>query len=528
MGGAGASARVRVQPAWRAASSDEEARAFLQRRLATFSGVLFAALLALHVYIAVVYEAYPDLLPRWKRELIYASAAGGLVMLAAIWRLALARSALTERVLYRLDAFYAVMIGAGFGGAALLSYERRASGYAVLIQMILVVFTRAFLVPSTGRRTAIIGAVAFCPLIIAAIGRPFLAPQDIPGPPYAVAALTLCGVAVLLATLGSRLIYGLQRQVSAATQLGQYTLEAKIGEGGMGTVYRGHHVMLRRPTAIKLLRADRIGANTVDRFEREVQHTSQLAHPNTVAVFDYGRTGDGVFYYAMELLDGMDLEQVVRKHGPLPPGRTIEILIQVCGALQEAHERGIVHRDIKPANVILCEHGGVPDIAKVVDFGLVKELTQDALTTNENIVGTPAYVAPETITDPSAISAAADLYALGAVGYFLLSGRRVFEGANVVDICIQHVTAEPKPLSQSALHVPAELEAVIMRCLRKKPQERFASATAVAEALRAIDTADWSEQAALAWWAERRDARHATPSATLPTQTITIDMEHRA
>jgi serine/threonine protein kinase len=324
------------------------------------------------------------------------------------------------------------------------------------------------------------------------------------------------------------LIYVLQRQVSAAVQLGQYTLETQIGEGGMGTVYRGHHVMLRRPTAIKLLRADRVGADTLDRFEREVQHTSQLSHPNTVAVFDYGRSSDGVFYYAMEYLDGMDLEEIVRTHGPLGAGRTIEILVQVCGALQEAHERGIVHRDIKPANIILCEHGGVPDVAKVVDFGLVKELSADALASSENIVGTPAYVAPEVITNPATVSPAADLYALGAVGYFLLAGRRVFDGKTPVELCIQHVTSEPAPLSSVAPNVPAELEVAIMRCLRKRPEDRFATAADLAESLRAIATTDWSEQAAAAWWRTHRAAHTAPASRDLVTQTVTIDMERRA
>jgi serine/threonine-protein kinase len=230
----------------------------------------------------------------------------------------------------------------------------------------------------------------------------------------------------------------------------------------------------------------------------------------------------------MEYLDGLNLEQVVRTYGPLSPGRTIDVLVQICGSLQEAHERGIVHRDIKPANVILCEHGGVADVAKVVDFGLVKDLDQDATTTHENIVGTPAYVAPEMITDPTAISAAADLYALGAVGYFLLSGRRVFEAKHVVELCIQHVTVEPEPISRHAANVPGELEAAIMRCLRKRPEDRFASAAELAAALRAIVAHDWTEQAASEWWMRHRTLHRATPSTTMSTLSMTVDMERRA
>jgi serine/threonine-protein kinase len=525
MSDAGMSGRVRVLPAWRATASDEEARAFLQHRLSIYSGVLFAGLGLVDTFFWWLYSSYA-LVEQWRW--IVGGAAIVLAALGLVWRLVIARRRLSERRLYRYDAAYAIAIGLSMGAAAVLSPERHAAGYAVLVHTIFAVFVRAFIVPSTGRRTAVTATLSFVPLVAAAAWLAANTTQDVPGPAYVIGALVLCSVAVLLATLGSRLIYELQRRVSDAVQLGQYVVEHKIGEGGIGTVYRGHHVMLRRPTAIKLLRADRVGAETLARFEREVQHTSQLAHPNTVAVFDYGRSSEGVFYYAMEYLDGLDLEQIVRTYGPLGAGRTIDILVQVCGALHEAHERGIVHRDIKPANIILCEHGGVPDVAKVVDFGLVKEITHDAVTTSENIVGTPAYVAPETITNPRATSPAADLYALGAVGYFLLSGRRLFDGNNAVELCIQHVTAEPQPLSRVALNVTPALERVIMRCLRKRAEERYASAAELADALRAIERADWSEDDAAAWWATRRAACEVGTTSSAPTHTITIDLEHRA
>jgi hypothetical protein len=526
MGGLGGSRGVRVRPAWRESATDEEARAFLQQRLSVYSGVLFIGLGTMNAFFSLLYEHYAEVAPehwRW----IFGGCAIALAILGAIWRLVLARRRLSERALYRIDIGYAVMIGLALGAAAVLSPERHGSGYSVLTETIFAMFARAFLVPSSGRRTAITASLSFVPIVLGALELGIATKQDVPGPAYVTGALVLSAVAVLLATRGSRLIYGLRRQVNEATQLGQYTLEDKIGEGGIGTVYRARHVLLRRPTAIKLLRADRIGAETLARFEREVQHTSQLAHPNTVAVFDYGRSADGVFYYAMELLDGLDLEQIVRRHGPLCAGRTIDILVQVCGALQEAHERGIVHRDVKPANIILCEHGGVPDVAKVVDFGLVKEITHDAVTTSENIVGTPAYVAPETITNPGGISPAADLYALGAVGYFLLSGRRLFDGHNAIDVCIQHITKEPAPLSSVANAVPAALEAAVMRCLRKRPEDRFASAAELADALRSIETGTWSEDAAAAWWSTHRATGARTPSSTMATQTITIDLERR-
>ena len=229
----------------------------------------------------------------------------------------------------------------------------------------------------------------------------------------------------------SQVIYGLRAQVVEAERMGQYVLE-KRRRSGMGTVYLARHALLRRPTAIKLLPADKAGAETISRFEREVQNTSMLSHPNTVAIFDYGRTPEGVFYYAMEYLEGVDLQRLVERFGPQSPARVVHILAQICGALAEAHARGLVHRDVKPANAILCERGGVPDTGKVVDFGLVKDMgtrarspagSDAALQTDINtIVGTPADLAPEAIASPDEVDARSEIYAIGAVG--LLPARR--------------------------------------------------------------------------------------------------------
>jgi eukaryotic-like serine/threonine-protein kinase len=286
---------------------------------------------------------------------------------------------------------------------------------------------------------------------------------------------------------------------------------------------------LRRPTAVKLLLPDRVGgADNLDRFEREVQLMSQLTHANTVAVFDYGRSPDGVLYYAMEYLAGIDLEHLVRTHGAQPAGRVVAILVQVSGALQEAHDAGLIHRDIKPANIILCERGGVPDVAKVVDYGLVKEFAADSAASTQVVLGTPSYLAPEAVTDPSTVGPPADLYAVGAVGYFLLTGRKVFEGKTAVDICIAHVTKPPTPPSHLAMHVDPQLEAAIMKCLEKKPADRFASALELRAALLAVAPSDdWSVADARAWWQIFRATEQSVSDASQgETMTMPIDLAH--
>jgi serine/threonine-protein kinase len=499
----------------------EERRAYLQDRLGVLSKVLFWGLGAVVLISGdLIYEVYPEIRPRLATYILLGSIAG-LVALGLTWRLVLARRWLAMGALHAVDVIYGAGCGIGIGCSAYFAYDLRAAGYTALVLSIFVVITRAIIVPSTPVRTAVVSAVTFVPINAAALGLALGHEQDVPGPAFVIAALALTTVAAVLAARGSGVMYGLRAEADAALQLGQYTLERKIGEGGMGVVYRARHALLRRPTAIKVLAPDRVGAETLDRFEREVQHTSELSHPNTVAVFDYGRSVDGRFYYAMEYLDGIDLEQLVRRHGKQPPGRVVHLLAQVCGALQEAHDRGIIHRDIKPANIIACERGAKADVAKVVDFGLVKEIASDGSTpTSQTVLGTPAYLAPETIT--GRIGPATDLYAVGAVGYYLLAGRRVFDGANALDVCLQHVTRVPDPLE-----APTALASVIMRCLAKSPEERHDSASALAAALRAADPGDWRDDDAERWWAARA-AAHEPALSQAPTDTITVRMEDRS
>ena len=313
----------------------------------------------------------------------------------------------------------------------------------------------------------------------------------------------------------SQTIYGLRKAVSDIRRLGQYTLEKKLGEGGMGVVYRASHAMLRRPTAIKLLLPDRAGKDALTRFEREVRRTAMLTHPNTVTVFDYGRTTDGVFYYAMELLEGASLDEIVEVDGPQPEERVIHLLEQAAASLAEAHDAGLIHRDVKPGNILVVDRGGISDLVKVVDFGLVKDVgfkarggatSEPALTMANAITGTPLYIAPETLTAPETVDARADLYALGAVGYWLLTGTHVFGGKSILEVCAHHLHSVPDPPSaRLGAPVAADLEAVLLACLAKRPEDRPASAHVLRERLRACAAAGrWTNARAAQWWAVHR------------------------
>ena len=364
---------------------------------------------------------------------------------------------------------------------------------------------RAIIVPSSPPRTFAIGLPATMLTVITAsywyAGQP--AQTLAPALHAVMTAMWVLG-AVVIATLASHVIYGLRQEVHEARRLGQYTLIEKVGQGGMGAVYKASHAMLRRPTAVKLITGDAASPERVQRFEREVQLTSQLTHPNTVSIFDYGRTPDGVFYYAMEYLDGLTLEDLVRIDGPQAPGRVVHIMRQVASALSEAHGLGLVHRDIKPGNVILVrERGGAVDMAKVVDFGLVKEVDETAgLTREGRIAGTPHYLSPEAIMTPAAVTPQSDLYSLGCVGYYLLTGQRVFDGRTVIEVCNEHLSKAPTPpADRLGRPVPADLSAVIMRCLEKAPADRPASAQALVDQLDAcLDVEPWTTETARVWW----------------------------
>jgi serine/threonine-protein kinase len=366
---------------------------------------------------------------------------------------------------------------------------------------------RAAIVPSDPRRTAWIGALSAAPLpVITYVAYARAAIPNLPHPAgYTIYAALFGLLAVLLSTKISGVIYGLRRTVREARRLGPYTLVEKIGEGGMGAVYRANHALLRRPTAIKILPPERAGEMDLARFEREVQMTSQLTSPHTVSVYDYGRTPDGLFYYAMEFLEGIDLDELVRRDGPMPPARVVHVLRQVCEALGEAHRSGLIHRDVKPANILLCERGGRYDVAKVVDFGLVKSVAgSDPGVTMENTApGTPHYMAPESLRAPDRIDARADVYSLGATAYFLLTGKTVFEGS-LNEVLAQLLKDPPAaPSERLGRSLPEKLDAVVLASLAKNPEERIESVEAFLEALRAVDGTTWTSRDAESWWRGR-------------------------
>ena len=325
--------------------------------------------------------------------------------------------------------------------------------------------------------------------------------------------LVLAAVAVfLLMRLARRLQDSARKAALEARQLGQYALDEEIGSGGFGTVFRGHHALMRRPVAVKLLDPLRANEHSIARFEREVQLTCTLTHPNTIALYDYGRTPDGLFYYAMEYLEGVALDKLVQDFGRQPEGRVIHILRQVCGSLAEAHAQGLVHRDIKPANIYLTQRGGIPDFVKVLDFGLVKARNlegQMELTGTTATLGTPLYMSPEAVEHPDRVDASADIYSLGCVGYYLLTGETVFAGLSAGEVLMQQVRSVPeKPSVRLRQPVSADLEELRMSCLAKKPNGRPASAEAFEAALaQCAAAAGWNREQAAEWWHQRGTAK---------------------
>lgn len=338
-------------------------------------------------------------------------------------------------------------------------------------------------------------------------------------------------VTALVASFATHVINSARREAFKARQFGQYRLLEKLGAGGMGEVYKAEHILLKRPCAIKLIKASsESDATAIARFEKEVKTTAKLTHWNTVEIYDYGRTDDGAFYYVMELLPGLSLEDIVEGYGPLPEGRAIHLLRQICGALHEAHSIGLIHRDIKPANIFASQRGGVFDVAKLLDFGLVKEQSDKAEAGAKHgaFSGTPLYMSPEQASAYEEVDGRADIYSLGAVAYYLITGQPPFTSKNVLELLSAHRNEAVIPPSNLNPQISTDLEQIILKCMAKTPAERYQDAEELRQALdRCSSSHAWGQDQAAGWWKQTRasPAPVTAPQSSIEARTVAMPGE---
>jgi serine/threonine-protein kinase len=414
----------------------------------------------------------------------------------------------SERAL-NLGLVYQVFLAACIGILNQWIPETEFHGVSFIVILILV---QPMIVPNSPRRILITSLI--CALMDpVGVGVAALRGAPIASAPAALLTAVPNFVGVSLAVLQAKIFGSLGRKVGKARELGSYSLVDLIGRGGMGEVWRANHRLLARPAAIKLISTAKLGtANPddatllIERFRREAQAAAMLRSPHSISLFDFGVTDEGTFYLVMELLDGIDLETAVKRFGPMPPARVVHILTQVCHSLAEAHAGGMIHRDIKPANLFLCRLGLDVDHVKVLDFGLAKWVAEKGptgalLTAPDVATGTPAYMAPEMAMGET-VDHRADLYALGCVGYWLLTGRLVFPADSAMRAIVQHIKDRPLPPSTySRDDIPRGLEEAIMACLEKKPEDRPPDAIALSRRLAgSLRQDDWGAEQAGTWW----------------------------
>jgi serine/threonine-protein kinase len=533
-GSASVEARASVVPATRPVSiarvslvgpessgfSDETA-VLLRHRLRSVSFI--TALIFCLVFVVNYFRAVPNFTPR---AILLAVVISFALRLRSRERISLRWLRITELVLFGSLAALLHLAGAA-------QMVRSASNEDVVQTLIwkrqfiaaysTLLLTYTMFIPNNWRRAAAILFPAACLpyllfLTLRLVHPDLAATLDADG---AVETLPVPLLAALIGVYGSQALQRVRRDAYDARQFGQYVLKERIGDGGMGEVYRAEHLLLKRPCALKLIRPERdADESTLARFEAEVRATARLSHINTVEIYDYGRADDGTFYYVMELLQGLDLEDLVRRHGPLPPDRAIYLLRQVCGALREAHSSGLIHRDIKPGNIFAAERGGVHDVAKLLDFGLVKQRTpaeEGATSKPRRFSGTPLYMAPEQATNYEGADARTDIYALGAVAYFLVTGRPPFDRHDLSEILHAHAFEDAQPPSNVRPGLPVDLDRVILRCLAKRPRDRFPDAESMERALTSCASAgEWNEHRAAQWWHTHFDRPPQTPVVPMP------------
>ncbi len=486
---------------------DEEIRAFLQLRLRLLTGVLSLVLWTLIVafvvsmgrdrtLVAVVVEFATEFPNSILFYLGVVTSASWLLLrtrsLSDVW-LTLVDGAVIEALIVMCLILYA------------REHSFAWSGFAFVVPfLVLFILARAVLIPSSALRTLILSAPA--PLGVLAIQLSAGASFAFPGQPYPHShfvdswiqnQVCLLGALAVAAT-ASRVNLSLRRRNFDARSVGQYDVHEQIGAGGMGEVYRATHSLLKRETALKFLRPEITGSDSLERFEQEVRLSSRLTHPNNIAIYDYGYTADGVFYYAMELLEGATIKEMVDSEGAVPEARAIHFLVQACAALAEAHDKGILHRDIKAANIMICERGGELDCVKILDFGLAKAVDtgEGVARADKEIAGSPETMPPEAIRGQD-ISIQSDLYSLSIVAYQLLAGKHPFPAATAREMLSSHLSVEPAPPPGGN----QDLTELILSGLSKDPELRPSSARSFRDRLLALADATWSQDDARRFWA---------------------------
>jgi serine/threonine-protein kinase len=498
-----------------------ETRWLLRERLRAASGVLAVGFCLFFIRSLVLHWSHLESLAVFFQGMMLGLILVDIAVLSGRWRPTLRHLRAIEVALFVsvivffMAAQYVLMLRAvRLDDPLLLQTAMKSS----VLWTLAIVFTYAIFIPNNWRRAA----TMIVPMAMAPIAVPWILGLAHPEL-YEVAIraanaeqLSEHGLFLLLgactAIFGTHIINTLRTEAYEARLLNQYRLGRKLGGGGMGDVYLAEHQLLKRPCAIKLIRHELAGNPRVfARFEREVRATARLSHANTIEIFDYGRNDDGAFYYVMEYLPGLSLADLIERHGPMPAARVIYLLRQACDALREAHDSGLIHRDIKPANLMAAYRGGNYDVTKLLDFGLVKTLREDDsvhLSQEGTVAGSPLYMAPEQIMHTQPPDRRTDIYGLGAVAYFTLTGTPPFRGRSAMEVMVAHARDPVTPPSRLRPEVPADLEAVVLRCLAKNPDDRYPDATSLAAALDACaDASNWSPEHAASWWQANSSAR---------------------
>ena len=535
-----------LAPAWGSGLDTSNGLEFVQQRIGLFAKII--ALISLAFLIVGIFGGLALQLTAPAEPPIHIVATNtvrtliahvtGLILLTAVWLLCRwGRFPLVT--LERLDAVS--LIGACTAWAFFIEPPHVESIHGAVVSVAMSVLARSIMVPSKAERTLRLTTLAVLPLMAfmwLSLGAFQPAGPAIPGPSAVTMTAvfqTLLVIAVIwMATITSRTLYDLRRSVREANELGQYALEEKLGAGGMGEVWRARHRLLIRTAAVKLIRPELLASTHADpqlvlrRFEREALATAALRSPHTVQLYDFGEAEDGTLFYVMELLLGIDLESLVSRFGPIPAERAVHILKQVCHSLDEAHQNGLTHRDIKPANIFVSSTGTELDFVKVLDFGLVQLRSVRAedggnLTTEATLACTPAYAAPEIARGEASYDHRVDIYAVGCVGYWLVTGQRVFEANSLMQMLFDHATTPPpRPQTRTELPIPPDLEQLIMDCLEKDPARRPVSASVLAQRLSTCRVPEpWTRERAERWW-----QTHApTPARDRPLADVLISHE---